>query len=197
MALLQNSAQLQDVGPWLGLADTTPGRQAKLCNRTLPGAMAGGTKAELEKVEALPPHRDLDDAVQLAQRERRRHQHAPPYHRADPDQPDLDLEDCLGIRQRRAVTILRRELPRPSLHAGRLPSIPPFVPTTPEILMLSPSRPSDREAVRFGHLSSSPQPLEAPTRRAGVVNGVPGVAVTEVVLDEAEVVALVGQREAA
>ena len=48
-------------------------------------------------------------------------------------------------------------------------------------------RPSDREAVRFGHLSSSPQPLEAPTRRAVVVNGVPGVAVTEVVLDEGSI----------
>jgi hypothetical protein len=39
--------------------------------------------------------------VQLAQRERRRHQHAPPYHRADPDQPDLDLKDLVGIRRRR------------------------------------------------------------------------------------------------
>src|SRR4051794_10877386 len=57
--------------------------------------------------------------------------------------------------------------------------------------------PSDREAVRFGHLRLSPQSLEAPTRCAGVVDGVPGVAMAEVVLDEAEVVALVSQREAA
>jgi hypothetical protein len=79
--------------------------------RQLRGAVAHRRKAELKKVEAFPPHRDLDDAVQLAQRERRRHQHAPPYHRADPDQPDLDLKGRLGIRRRRrAAADLRREL---------------------------------------------------------------------------------------
>ncbi len=46
-------------------------------------------------------------------------------------------------------------------------------------------------------MSSPPQPFEAPARGAGVVDGVPGVAMSEVVLDEVEVVPLVGQREAA
>ena len=32
-----------------------------------------------------------------------------------------------------------------------------------------PTRPSDREAVRFGHLASPPQSLEAPACRTGVV----------------------------
>ena len=106
--------------------------------RQLPGAIAHGTKAELEKVDAFPPHRDLDHAVQLAQREGRRHQHAPPYHRADPDQPDLDLKDRLGVRRRRrSAAVLHRGLLRPSLHPVRLPTIPLSVPPTPEILMRS------------------------------------------------------------
>ena len=46
-------------------------------------------------------------------------------------------------------------------------------------------------------IPSPPQTLEAPACGSRVVDGVPGVAVAEVVLDEVEVVALVGQREAA
>jgi len=57
--------------------------------------------------------------------------------------------------------------------------------------------PSDREAVRFGHLASPPQPVEVPPCRAGVVDGVLGVAVAQVVLDQAQVMALVGQVVAA
>src|SRR4051794_19072090 len=41
----------------------------------------------------LPPHRDLDHTVQLTQRAGARHQHAPPHHRANPEQPNLDLHD--------------------------------------------------------------------------------------------------------
>jgi hypothetical protein len=64
--------------------------------------------------------------MQLAQRERCLHQHAPPYHWSDPEQPDLDLEDRLGIRRgRHAATVFRRELLRASLHPVTLPSIPP------------------------------------------------------------------------
>jgi len=57
--------------------------------------------------------------------------------------------------------------------------------------------PSDREAVRFGHLASSPQPFEAPACCSGVMDGVLGVAVAEIVLDQAQIVALVGQVVAA
>ena len=46
-------------------------------------------------------------------------------------------------------------------------------------------------------LSSFPQPVEAHGGRSGVVGGVAWVAVAEVVLDQAQVVAAVGQREAA
>ena len=63
--------------------------------------------------------------------------------------------------------------------------------------LCSPSWPSDREGVRFGHLALSPQPLEAPPRRAGIMDGVPEVTVAEVVLDEPEIMALIGQGEAA
>ena len=59
--------------------------------RQLPRTVAGGTQAELVKVDALLPHRDLNDAVQLTQRAGARHQQAPPHHWTDPEQPDLDL----------------------------------------------------------------------------------------------------------
>ncbi len=58
-------------------------------------------------------------------------------------------------------------------------------------------RPSDRETVRFGHLASPPQPLEAPACRAGVVDGMLRVAVAEVVLDQPQIMALVGEVVAA
>lgn len=46
-------------------------------------------------------------------------------------------------------------------------------------------------------LRSSPQSLEAAAGGAGVVDSVPGIAVTEIVLDQSQVVAFVGEREAA
>ena len=45
--------------------------------------------------------------------------------------------------------------------------------------------------------STSPEPFEPPTGSPRVVDGVPGIAVAEVVLDEAQIVPLVGEREAA
>jgi len=54
--------------------------------------------AELIKVNALPAHRDLDAAVQLLQRAGARHQQPPPYHRADPEQPQLELHDIAFLR---------------------------------------------------------------------------------------------------
>ncbi len=53
--------------------------------------------------------------------------------------------------------------------------------------------PSNREDVRFGHLALSPQPFEAMAGSAGVVDGVLGVAVAEVILDQPEIMALVGE----
>ena len=54
-------------------------------------------------------------------------------------------------------------------------------------------RPSDREAVRFGHLRSAPEPFETMGGDTGVVGGVPGLAMAEIVLDQAQVVAPVGE----
>src|SRR4051794_8026458 len=51
--------------------------------RQLPRSVAPGTKAELIKMDAFPPHHDLNDAVQLAQGADVRHQQAPPYHWTD------------------------------------------------------------------------------------------------------------------
>src|SRR3954447_26979476 len=48
-----------------------------------------------------------------------------------------------------------------------------------------------------GHPTSAPRSLEAPACRTGVMDRVLGVAVAEVVLDEAQVVALVGEIVAA
>src|SRR4051794_3048336 len=45
--------------------------------------------------------------------------------------------------------------------------------------------------------STSPEPFEPPTGSPRVVDGVPGIAVAEVVLDETQVMPLVGEREAA
>ena len=60
-----------------------------------------------------------------------------------------------------------------------------------------PRGPSDRGAVRFGHLALSPQSLKTPACCSGVVDGMLGVAVAEVVLDQPQVVALVGEVVAA
>ena len=42
-----------------------------------PRAIARVAQAELIEVDALPPHRDLDDAVQLTEREADRHPECP------------------------------------------------------------------------------------------------------------------------
>src|SRR3954447_2055243 len=61
--------------------------------RQLPRAVTGGAKAELkaelEEMEALPAHGDLEDAVQLAQGAVGWHQHPPPHYRADKLEPKL------------------------------------------------------------------------------------------------------------
>src|SRR5208337_1963353 len=52
-------------------------------------------------VDAFPAHRDLDHAMQLAKRNGRRHVHPAPYHRAEPQQPNLELHNCAGYLRRR------------------------------------------------------------------------------------------------
>jgi hypothetical protein len=56
-----------------------------------------GAQAKNIEVDALPAHRHLDYAMQFTQRERRRHQDAPPYHQTNADQPDFDLQDRVGV----------------------------------------------------------------------------------------------------
>lgn len=60
-----------------------------------------------------------------------------------------------------------------------------------------PCSPSDREVVRFGHLALAPETFEAPACGAGVMDGMPGIAMAQVVLDEPQVVPLVSQDEPA
>ena len=52
--------------------------------------------------------------------------------------------------------------------------------------------PRDPETVHLVHLCSLSQPLEAPIGRVGLVSGVPEIAMAEVILDEAKVIAFVG-----
>jgi hypothetical protein len=80
-------------------------------------------------VEALPPHRDLDYAVQLTERKVDGDQNTPPYHRADPKQPKLDLDDRIDALRRRVI-IPRRGLLPTSLHPTRLQPLPPIRPST-------------------------------------------------------------------
>jgi len=78
-------------------------------------------------VNAFPPHRDLDDTVKLTQRAGARHQHAPPHHRADSEQPDLDLHNLgpVGVRCRRDSSNDRSGWLRSSRHPISLSSIAP------------------------------------------------------------------------
>lgn len=50
--------------------------------------------------------------------------------------------------------------------------------------------------MKSGHVGTAPEAFEPGSPGSGVVGGVPWVSVAEVVLDEAQVVALVGESEA-
>src|SRR5271165_6653575 len=76
-----------------------------------------GAQLEIVEVDTFPPHGDLDHAMKLAERKTRRYQNAPPHHRADPGQPEFDLEDRVGVRRE---VLCRNERLRPSFHAARL-----------------------------------------------------------------------------
>src|SRR3954471_21318783 len=102
-----------------------------------PRAVARGTETELIEVNALPPHRDLDGAVQLAQGAGVRDQHPPPYHRVDAEQPNLDLYDRFRIPRRQRRFSAGSGSLRGSRHPASLSPIAPAVAGTPQILMLS------------------------------------------------------------
>ena len=91
------------------------------------------------EVDALPPHRDLDHTVQLVQSAGARHQQVPPHHRADPEQPNLDLHDLShsGVGRGRDSFNDRSGLLRGLRHSASLSPIAPTVASTPQILMLS------------------------------------------------------------
>jgi Transposase DDE domain len=74
--------------------------------------------------------------MEFSKTERRRHQDAAPDHRADACQPNLDLQDFVGLRNRRCFGHFRLARFRSSLHAPRLSRHP----ETPQILMLSKKR---------------------------------------------------------
>jgi hypothetical protein len=60
-------------------------------------------RAEIEiiEVDPLPAHADLDHAMEFAERKCCRYENTAPNHRADPGEPDFDLQDRLAIRHRR------------------------------------------------------------------------------------------------
>ena len=72
--------------------------------------------------------------MKLAERKTRRHQNAPPHHRADPGQPEFDLEDRVGVR--REVLCRNEKVGRCFMPPDYCLSASPS-PDTPEILMLS------------------------------------------------------------
>jgi hypothetical protein len=88
--------------------------------RQFPRAITLGTEVELVEVDPLPAHGNLDHAVKFAKRECRRHQNAPPYHGADPAQPDFDLQDCVGVRRGYRGLLFQTGRLRPSFHPVRL-----------------------------------------------------------------------------
>jgi hypothetical protein len=75
--------------------------------------------------------------MEFAERETRRHQNAPPHHRADPGQPAFDLQNRGGIRRKRREALFRSGGLRPSFHPASLAPTVPLVPGTPQKVMLS------------------------------------------------------------
>ena len=56
-------------------------------------AVSHAAHRELEQVDAFPAHRQLEHTVQLAQWHGLRYEDAAPDHRADVQQPNLDLQN--------------------------------------------------------------------------------------------------------
>jgi len=106
------------------------------CRRQLGRAVAGGAEAELEEVDALPAHRDLDDPVQLTQARRGGRQQAAPDHRAELEQPDLQLESRADARACGIGRFVRQRRPRRAVTPGCYRPSPPAAIKRPRFLML-------------------------------------------------------------
>lgn len=91
------------------------------------------------EVDTLPSHRDLEHASLLAQRAGPGHQHTPSHHRADADQPHLDLYNRRRVRAGPSWGCCRKGFFGASrrLHPVRLPRCSSPVVGTPWILMHS------------------------------------------------------------
>jgi hypothetical protein len=77
-------------------------RDIRRPSRQLQGAEPPSPERELEQVDALPAHRDLDDTMQLMQCHAGWHLNPTPDHGTDPEQPHLELQKlwrtgCLGF----------------------------------------------------------------------------------------------------
>src|ERR1700726_761700 len=93
---------------------------------------------KITEVDALPAHGHLDHAMKFAERAIRWHQNAPPYHGADPGQPEFDLQDRVGVRR---GVLFRSGGLRPSFHQARLSPLSPPVagyPRDPDALQARP-----------------------------------------------------------
>lgn len=90
-------------------------------------------------MNAFPPHRDLDGAVQLAQSAGAPYQQTAPHHWNDPEQPDLDLHDLapVSVSHQRGSFNDRSGRLRRSRHFTVYARLHLAVAGTPQILMLS------------------------------------------------------------
>ena len=102
-----------------------------------PASVAHGAQTTLVEVDALPAHGDLEYPAQLTQGAARGHQHPPPHHGADVEQPNFHLHDRADIRRAWRGASFRRgcfgsRFIRPDYSLSSRP-----VSATPHILMLS------------------------------------------------------------
>jgi len=105
------------VGLWFGVPDITHPAAPIPRSGFVHGPGSAGT---------VPAHGHLDHAMQFTEREARRHQDAPPHRRTDPDQPDFDLQDRVGVHGAIRGGGDRGRRLQPSFHPARLP--PPRTP---------------------------------------------------------------------
>src|ERR1022692_3217583 len=91
-------------------------------------------------MNAFPTHRDLEHAVQFAQRTTRGDQHPSPHHWADVEQPYLDLHDLVSVRCGRCMVVSGHGRLARLLHLCSLPPVTgicPEHPTSPYALPYS------------------------------------------------------------
>jgi hypothetical protein len=87
-------AHIVDVGEFGALAEPESGQGSGRQRQAQLGRAVGDRPDhELVEMEGLPAHGHLHDAVQFLKAIAVRHQHAPPDHGADVQEPDLQLQD--------------------------------------------------------------------------------------------------------